>query len=417
MSTSLARSGLPGAITLAAVVLLSPSRTLAQETESQRPRRAASDVDRRAKHLYDKAIELMEYKQYERGLAMLDTVIRDNQSNILGYRAHMAVGRHFLDQRKTREALSHFKLLSRLLAPLPGETQNPDEAELYRESLFQAGLAHYQAGQYTSAFPMFRRLTEVAGKSKWANMAYYYIGMSHYNLRSWNKAIDALSLVGTEIEDSGDQMGRVEVGQRFYAKITDADIQVLRKLGKDVKAKVTVSSGDSEVLVGVPIAGKKDESLTSAPTELAEPKPGDGVLQLYGGDTLTVTYLDDSTFDGSKDVSRSGTVRAVSTGTVGFFLGDYSTPAYIAFPGQPQALLLRDADLDVSPKAETVKVTVKVLYKVDAADSAEAEADSVLDIFAIEDDEKDIWKERDSLVITLTERAMSNEPGAMSNEQ
>ena len=67
---------------------------------------------------------------------------------------------------------------------------------------------------------MFRRLTEVAGKSKWANKAYYYIGMSHYNLRSWNKAIDALSLVGTEVEDTGSgEMGRVELGQRFYAKI------------------------------------------------------------------------------------------------------------------------------------------------------------------------------------------------------
>ena len=42
-------------------------------------------MDRRAKHLYDKAIELIEYKQYDRGLAMLDTVIRDNQGNILGY--------------------------------------------------------------------------------------------------------------------------------------------------------------------------------------------------------------------------------------------------------------------------------------------------------------------------------------------
>lgn len=43
--------------------------------------RLALEVDRRAKHLFDKAIELMEYKQYERGLTMLDTVIRDNEGN------------------------------------------------------------------------------------------------------------------------------------------------------------------------------------------------------------------------------------------------------------------------------------------------------------------------------------------------
>jgi len=396
---------------LAATVLslaVPPLIAVAQDGNEASERRTASLIDRRAKHLYDKAIELMEYKQYERGLTMLDTVIRDNQGNLLGYQAHMAKGRHYLEQRKSKEALSHFLLLSRLLAPLPGETQAPDEAELYREALFQAGFSYYQAGQYTSAFPMFRRLTEVAGKSKWANKAYFYIGMSHYNLRSWNKAIDALSLVGTEVEDASDQVGRIEIGQRFYAKISDADIPVLRKIGKDVKARVTVSGGDSEVLTGVPIAGKKNEALTSAPTEIGVAKPGDGVLQMFGGDTLTVKYLDDSTLDGSKNVERTGTVKAVSTGTIGFFLGDFSTPAYIAFPGQPQAVLLRDADLDVSPKAESITVTVRALYKVAAADAAEAGDDGVLDIFAVQDDEEDTWKERDSVSITLTERGVGN---------
>jgi len=396
-------------LTLALVFCVGNSH--AQDAETSE-RRVALEVDRRAKHLFDKAIELMEYKQYDRGLTMLDTVIRDNEGNILGYQAHMAKGRHFLEQRKSKEALSHFLLLSRLLAPLPGETASPQETELYREALFQAGFSYYQSGQYTSAFPMFRRLTEVAGKSKWANKAYYYIGMSHYNLRSWNKAIDALSLVGTEVEDTGsDEVGRVELGQRFYAKVSDADIPVLRKIGEDVKARVIVSSGDSEVLTGVPIAGRKNEALMSVPTEIGVAKPDDGVLQLFGGDTLTVTYMDDSTLDGSKDVQRSGTVKAVSTGTIGFFLGDFSTPAYIAFPGQPQALLLRDADLDVSPKAESVSITVKALYKVAASDAAEASDEDVLDIFAVQDDEQDVWKERDSVTLTLTERTSGNKGG------
>ena len=209
-------------------LLSAPFGALAQDDDKSTDRRAALNVDRRAKHLFDKAIELMEYKQYDRGLTMLDTVIRDNEENILAYQAHMAKGRHFLEQRKSKEALSHFLLLSRLLAPLPGEAPSPEETELYREALFQAGFSYYQSGQYTSAFPMFHQLTEVAGKSKWANKAYYYIGMSHYNLRNWNKAIDALSLVGTEVEETGDdKMGRVEIGQRFYAKISDADIPVL----------------------------------------------------------------------------------------------------------------------------------------------------------------------------------------------
>jgi TolA-binding protein len=390
---------------IAAILLSTFAGTVtAQDEESaSKPRpRVAAEIDPQAKHLYDKAMELMDYKQYERGLAMLNTVVRDNQGTILAHQAHMGMGKHFLEQHATAEALSHFMLLTRMLAPNPGEKQSEEEESLYHEALFQAGYSQYQAGQYAAGFPLFRRLTEVAGKTKWANQAYFYIGMSHYNLGNWNKAIDSLSLVGTEVGDStGDELGRIEIGQRFYAKISDADVPVMRKLGLPIKAQVTVSSGDTEMITGVSIPGKQDEMLASAPTALGTAKPNDGVLQMIGGDTLEVTYLDDSTLDGRKGVPRSGKVRAVSTGTVGFYLGDNATPAYIAYPGQPQVLILRDADLDTSPAAETVTLTVKSLYKVEAA--AAAEGEEMLDIFALKDDEKDAWTERDSVTITLTE--------------
>lgn len=386
-----------------------PSWLVAQDGERSRRARVSADIDRRAKHLYDKAIELMEYKQYDRGLEMLNSVVRDNQGTMLAHMAHMAIGKHYLDQRKYKECLSHFMLLTRLLAPVPGETQTEEEVELYNESLFQAGLANYQSGQYAAGFPLFRRLTEVAGKTKWANMAYFYIGMSHYNLKNWNKAIDSLSLVGTEVSedgaettDEGEDLGRIEIGQRFYAKIEDADVPIMRKLGQPIKAIVQVSSGDKEIITGAPVPGKKHEMLASAPTELGAPVQDDGKIQMIGGDILTVTYIDDSTLAGEKGVSRSGKVRAVSTGTVGFYLGDYSTPAYIAYPGQPQVVMLRDADLDKTPQTETITLTISARYKVEAKEAAET--DDLLDIFALEDEEEDAWKERDSITITLEER-------------
>ena len=142
--------------------------------------------------------------------------------------------------------------------------------------------------------------------------------------------------------------------------------------------------------------------LASAPTELGSPIQSDGKIQMVGGDALTVTYIDDSTLAGEKGVSRKGKVRAVSTGTVGFYLGDYSTPAYIAYPGQPQVVMLRDADLDKTPQAETVTLTVSSCFKVEAKEAAET--DDLLDIFALEDEEQDAWKERDRITITLKER-------------
>lgn len=389
--------------TLALVTTLFPILASAQEEKpTERARVSAAEVDPQAKHLFDKAMELMDYKQYERGLAMLNSIVRDNQGTLLAHRAHMAMGKHFLEQRATADALNHFMLLTRVLAPVPGEKQSEDEISLYQESLFQSGFAQYTAGQYAAAFPMFRRLTEVAGKTTWANQAYFYIGMSHYHMGNWNKAIDSLSLVGTEVADAeGDDLGRIEIGQRFYAKIVDADIPVMRKLNQPIQAMVKVSSGDSEVVTGAPVPGKDNEMLASAPTALGNAKANDGVLQMVGGDTLEVTYIDDSTLDGQKGVSRNGKVRAVSTGTVGFYLGDNSTPAYIAYPGQPQVVMLRDADLDTSPAAQSVTLTIKSFFKAEANDGAEGA--ELLDIFALKDDEKDKWVERDSITVTLTE--------------
>ncbi len=390
---------------LALAATLFPNFASAQEKEvppAERPRVSAAEVDPQAKHLFDKAMELMDYKQYERGLAMLNSIVRDNQSTLLAHRAHMAMGKHFLEQRATADALNHFMLLTRVLAPVPGEKQSDDEISLYQESLFQSGFTQYTAGQYAAAFPMFRRLTEVAGKTTWANQAYFYIGMSHYHMGNWNKAIDSLSLVGTEVADTAaDDLGRIEIGQRFYAKIVDADVPVMRKLNQPIQAMVKVSSGDSEIITGVPVPGKDNEMLASAPTALGTAKANDGVLQMVGGDTLEVTYLDDSTLDGQKGVPRTGKVRAVSTGTVGFYLGDNSTPAYIAYPGQPQVVMLRDADLDTSPAAQSITLTVKSLFKTEAKDGAQG--DELLDIFALKDDEKDQWVERDSITVNLSE--------------
>ena len=148
-----------------------PKAAASGEAGKSERARLSADVDRQAKLLFEKAMELMEYKQYDRGLAMLNSIVRDNQGTILAHRANMAMGKYYLNQNKPKEALNYFLLLTRVLAPVPGEKQEEEVTELYHESLFQAGFSQYQAGQYGAAFPLLRQLTEVAGKSKWANMA------------------------------------------------------------------------------------------------------------------------------------------------------------------------------------------------------------------------------------------------------
>ena len=93
-----------------------------QEGERSQRTRVSSDIDRRTKRLYDQAIDLMEYKQYDRGLEMLSSIVRDHQGTMIAHMAHMAIGKHsLLEQLKHKECLSHFMLLTRLLALVTGE--------------------------------------------------------------------------------------------------------------------------------------------------------------------------------------------------------------------------------------------------------------------------------------------------------
>ena len=87
-------------------------------------------------------------------------------------------------------------------------------------------------------------------------MAYFYIGMSHYNLKNWNKAIDSLSLVGTEVSeegaettDEGEDLGQLRSASASMPRLR-MPTSHLRKLGQPIKAIVQVSSGDKEIITG-----------------------------------------------------------------------------------------------------------------------------------------------------------------------
>lgn len=152
-------------IRLAGVLLVSfcvASSGIAQEEEtpSRRPR-AEAGVDPQARQLFDKGVELLEYKQHERGLAMLNTVVRDYQGTIMAHKAHMAMGKHHLEQRATAEALSHFMLLTRVLAPVPGETKSDALKGLYMSHCFRQGFPSIRLASMRPAFLCS------AGSPKW----------------------------------------------------------------------------------------------------------------------------------------------------------------------------------------------------------------------------------------------------------
>ena len=351
-----------------------------------------------AQRLLDKSQEFIQAKETERGVKMLETVLEQYPKSRVRFAASLALGRYYVGTHDLAKAIGYLANL-KTLDQSDAELSAADR-EVYLEGLYLLGVAYFQMHQYSTAFPILRKITNDYPNTVWANQAYYYIGMCHFAQQNWGKAIEALSMVGTFVDPNSPTVQYVEAGRRFYVKVRDADLPVLTSLGKPVSVTVETSHGDKETIDCIPLSPGSDVYIGSIPTEIGTTKPGDRILQVIGGDLLTTRYSDANDETGSVNVPREAKVKVVSTGTVNFTLGDYETRATAAFFDQPLFVVLQDEDLDLSDAADTATVTVVSRYKDE--DETDAATQGVnMDKFLNGD--KKQYKLRDQVTVKLTE--------------
>ncbi len=151
------------------LVLIVAGLGISQAVREAARRPVVSQDERIATMRYDKAVELLAIREYERGVKMLENVIDQFPESKARTRAHLALGRHFLNRGQHSKALANFRPLWRLKKT--GQEIKGDEKEMYLESLYLGGVAYFQTRQYSSAFPMLRRITASDPNTLWANQA------------------------------------------------------------------------------------------------------------------------------------------------------------------------------------------------------------------------------------------------------
>ena len=396
-----------GTILVASTVLvlsiLPAESVLAQRSRRSRSRRGdpAAAGDFAAERLLKRAQALLTLRETERGMKMLQTVVEQYPESPVRYRAYLAMGRHYLDVNRQSDAVRYFSILQELKQP--NKEMSAETQELYLEAQFLTGLAYYNTRQYENAFSSLRKITRDYPNTLWANQAFYYIGMCHYAKSNWNKAIEALTLVGTFIDPDSPSVEYVEAGRRFYVKLFDDDLPVLRQLGHPVTAEVTTAKGDKETITCIPLSQKGNVYIGSLPTQVAEAVPGDHVLQVLGGDTIETVYSDGNTREGERNVRRSATTRVVSTATLRFTLGTYESDAAAAFLGQPLFVFARDVDMDTSAQAEGVNVKIVSRYKEEQDEDDAYTSRGAVDLTRMMGVDEERYRTRDELVLSLTE--------------
>jgi len=377
--------------------------TGAMAARERRQRDRGDTAEYAAYRLLKRAEDLVEIGERERGVKMLETVIQQYPKSHLRFRAYLALGRNYFEQFEQKRAIEYLRNLNKLKKP--EEELEGEDLDMYLEALYLVGVCHFQMRQHSAAFSVLRKITSRYPNTLWANQAYYYIGMAHFAQEHWNKAIKALSLVGTFVDPDSPALQFVEAGHRFHVKLEDADLPILHRLGTKIVVVVETQGGDKETFPCSPLAGNSDIFLGSVASDIGAPKAGDNILQVKGGESVTVKYYDDNTKKGEKDVLKQKTVKVVSTGSLMFTLGTYETKAAAAFLGQPIFLKMRDVDLDTTDAADSSSIKLSVVYKVEEEEDLDETGSVVVDIDKLlMEAETEQFKVRDEVELTVSEQ-------------
>lgn len=332
------------------------------------PARGSIVEDRAAKKLIEAGDARLEADEASKAIEIWKSVIERYPKSRLRFDAHMRLGNYYLDRDRSYDrARTHFEQVA--------VEENRDDDQRASATL-KMGICSYHARNYGKCFQVMRDVIEKFPVSAEVNEAYYYIGLGHFQLAHYSRAIAALERVGTTLSGDDAQTVKLEAGKRFFVKIEDADLAVLEP-GQAVRVRCRVSSGDEETCDCFPVGRNVRLVLGSIPTQLGKAQPGNGTLEVRGGDKVEVTYVDEHTADKTLNKSVDRGVQVVGNALVAVTDGAFSETLRGVVLGKTVNLRVTDADRDISDDADKIVAAVEI-YRQKTDQELEAEAAAAL---------------------------------------
>lgn len=339
-------------IILALLLALPALPALAQSPE--KAERGSIIEDRAARKLLQAGDARLEVGENEKALEIWESVVERYPRSQIRFVAHLRLADHLLLETKEYDmARLHFEAAA-------AETHEDDEKRAY--AFLNTGTCFYQSGNYGKCFTIMRDVIEQFPTSPEVNEAYYYIGLGHFKLGHFSRAIEALEKVGTSLSTQDSTIEKVEAGKRLYIKIDDKDFAILAP-GEQVKVTCRTKSGDEESLLCEPVGRNARLALGRIMTTLAAPTPNNGTLEVRGGDQVAVTYIDAHTAEKGVNEKRLKEVVVVGNGLARITDGSYQRDLQAAVLGKPIHLQVSDADHDTTDGADTLEATLQVFRR------------------------------------------------------
>jgi tetratricopeptide (TPR) repeat protein len=371
--------------------------TPAGETAGNTAVRGSLVEDRAAAKLVEAGDARFDADEFTKAVEVWESVIERYPRSKVRFTAHMRLGDYLLKRdRAFDRARIHFEAASR--------DENPDE-EQRAEATLNLGICFYEARNYGKCFTVMRDVIEKFPVSPQVNQAYYYIGLGHFQLGHYSRAIDALEKVGTTLSGASGRLEKIEAGKRLFIKVDDADLSAL-EAGRAVRVRLESKSGDKEEIDCYAVGRNVRVVLGSILTSLGRAVPGNNRLEVRGDETVKVTYIDEHTGDKAFNRPREREIPVVGNAVVQITDGAFSETLRGVVLEKSINLQVTDADFDKTDGADTLKAWVEVLREKSAEEiEADAAKNPAADPTA-ETKEADKYKRIDRLEVVFTEAAV-----------
>ena len=326
--------------------------------------------DKRARELLEKGKLHYDVREYPEALEIYKNVIDRFPKSKYRWAAYLLLGQHWFAKKDYEKAVGYLHKCS----------EGSLDADEVAESLYLIGCSYYEQKDYPKCFSVLRRVTANYPGTDFCNKAYYYIGMGHFNLKHYKRAIESFRMVGTSIKEGDPNVLKLAPGKRLFVKVNDKDLSVASRQKKKIPVEVTANkTGDKETvelesrgITGVDFIG-------SVKTELGDKNPGNGILEVVGNDTVTITYTDKHAADKKRDVPRSHSIEMADDGKIDFVDGIFKNRVQGVALDRDANIRLLDADLDVSTDQQTIDVIIRCKREIEEDLAAKAAKKKLLD--------------------------------------
>ena len=366
---------------------------------AQGPVRGSIIEDRAARKLVEAGDARLEADESSKAVEIWQSVIERYPTSRVRFEAHIRLGNHYLERDRAYDK-------ARVQFGEVASEENRDNDQR-AEATLKMGMCFYEARNFGKCFSVMRDVIEHFPVSKQVNQAYYYIGLGHFQLGHYSRAIDALEKVGTSMGEDDSQLEKVEAGKRLFVKIEDADLAAL-ETDAPVIVQCETSGGDVEQVKCFPVGRNVRIVLGSVVTTLGVPQKNSGRLEVKGDDTVKVVYIDEHTADKQFNRQVLHEAKVVGDGVVSITDGAFAETLQGVVLGKAVNIQTNDPDRDLTDGSDQIEVTVEV-HRAKTEDEMEQEAVALLasnaDVELDENGQPKIARYRkvDELSVTLSE--------------